>query len=239
MKNTKRTIRTLLILVIFAIFTSAVSVSAASASGINRKTAQITAGKTVQLSVKDKGKITWSSSRKAVATVTTKGKVTGKKAGTATITAKVGKKKYTCKVTVKKAASSKSSSLKNGTLKIDSNTTGMTAEEAKVYKTVVAMMSKYPEGRRWTNGDYYAWNGGIFRGGYGCAGLTFLFSDAAFGEKSQEALIMVTKLSADPTMVDAVAEHGSESFLKHNKDLLLSERGNDLARQIRKLEGLD
>lgn len=184
MKNTKRTIRTFLILVIFAIFTSAVSVSAASASGINRKTAQITAGKTVQLSVKDKGKVTWSTSRKAVATVTTKGKVTGKKAGTATITAKVGKKKYTCKVTVKKAASSKSSSLKNGTLKIDSNTTGMTAEEAKVYKTVVAMKSKYPEGRRWTNGDYYAWNGGIFRGGYGCAGLTFLFSDAAFGERT-------------------------------------------------------
>ena len=67
----------------------------------------------------------------------------------------------------------------------------------------------------------------------------FGFLDAAFGEKSQEALIMVTKLSADPTMVDAVAEHGSESFLKHNKDLLLSERGNDLARRIRKLEGLE
>ncbi|MBQ6391315.1 MAG: AAA family ATPase [Eggerthellaceae bacterium] len=67
----------------------------------------------------------------------------------------------------------------------------------------------------------------------------FGFLDAAFGEKSQEALIMVTKLSADPTMVDAVAEHGSGSFLKHNKDLLLSERGNDLARQIRTLEGID
>ena len=44
-------------------------------------------------------KVTWSTSNKGVATVNN-GVVTGKKAGTAVITAKVGKKKYTCKVTV-------------------------------------------------------------------------------------------------------------------------------------------
>lgn len=43
-----------------------------------------------------------SSSNKKVAIVTKKGKVKGKKAGKVTITAKVGKKKYKCKVTVKK-----------------------------------------------------------------------------------------------------------------------------------------
>ncbi|MDD6043366.1 MAG: Ig-like domain-containing protein [Eubacteriaceae bacterium] len=47
-------------------------------------------------------KVTWASSNKSVATVSTKGKVTAKKVGTATITAKVGTKKLTCKVTVKK-----------------------------------------------------------------------------------------------------------------------------------------
>lgn len=46
------------------------------------------------------GKVTWSTSNKSVATVSSKGVVTGKKKGTATITAKVGSKKYTSKVTV-------------------------------------------------------------------------------------------------------------------------------------------
>lgn len=42
----------------------------------------------------------WSSSNKSIVTVKN-GKITGRKKGTATITAKVAKKKYTCKVTVK------------------------------------------------------------------------------------------------------------------------------------------
>lgn len=49
-----------------------------------------------------KGKtIKWNSSKKAVAAVTSKGKVTAKKAGTAKITATVNKKSYSCTVTVK------------------------------------------------------------------------------------------------------------------------------------------
>ena len=46
-------------------------------------------------------KVTWSSSNPSVAAVSSNGMVTGKKAGTATITAKIGSKTYTCKVTVK------------------------------------------------------------------------------------------------------------------------------------------
>lgn len=46
-------------------------------------------------------KVKWSTSDKKIATVSKKGKVTAKKGGTATITAKVNGKKYTCKVTVK------------------------------------------------------------------------------------------------------------------------------------------
>ena len=45
-------------------------------------------------------KVKWSSNKKTIATVTRKGKVTAKKQGTAVITAKIGKKKYKCKVKV-------------------------------------------------------------------------------------------------------------------------------------------
>lgn len=48
-----------------------------------------------------KKKVTWTSSNKSKATVNSKGKVYAKKNGKVTITAKVGNKKYTCKVTVK------------------------------------------------------------------------------------------------------------------------------------------
>ena len=47
-----------------------------------------------------KKKVTWKSSRGAVATVTKKGKVTAKAPGTATISAKVGQTTKKCKVTV-------------------------------------------------------------------------------------------------------------------------------------------
>lgn len=45
--------------------------------------------------------VKWTSSSKSVATVSTKGKVTAVAKGSATITATVSSKKYTCKVTVK------------------------------------------------------------------------------------------------------------------------------------------
>ena len=50
--------------------------------------------------------IKWSSSNKDVATVNKKGKVTAKKAGTATITAKIGSTKYKCKISVVNNANS-------------------------------------------------------------------------------------------------------------------------------------
>ncbi len=55
----------------------------------------------VKLKLKNaKKKVTYSSSKKKVAKVTKKGKVTALKVGAATITAKSGKKKYKCRVTV-------------------------------------------------------------------------------------------------------------------------------------------
>lgn len=54
----------------------------------------------------------WSSSNKKVATVTQKGRVTGKARGTATITAKVGKTSYKCRVTVLRPISRKNIKIK-------------------------------------------------------------------------------------------------------------------------------
>lgn len=56
--------------------------------------------------------VKWSSSNKKVATVTQKGKVTGKARGTATITAKVGKTSYKCRVTVLRPISRKNIKIK-------------------------------------------------------------------------------------------------------------------------------
>lgn len=50
-----------------------------------------------------------------------------------------------------------------------------------VYNAMLALKPKYPDGMKWTNDNYYAWKGGIYQGGFGCAGFAFLLSDAAFG----------------------------------------------------------
>lgn len=72
-----------------------------AAAKINKSKATLYVGQTVNLKITGTGKkVTWSTSNKAVATVKA-GKVTAKKKGVATITAKVSGKKYTCKVTVK------------------------------------------------------------------------------------------------------------------------------------------
>lgn len=67
----------------------------------------------------------------------------------------------------------------------------------------------------------------------------FVFLDNAFGESSQESLIMVTKLSADPALVSVVANYGSAEYMKHNKSLLFRERGVDLLKQVEGLEGIE
>lgn len=66
-----------------------------------------TGTKNIQLKVSVKGansRVVWTSSNKSVATVDTKGKVTAKKAGTVTISAKANGVTAKCKVTVKVAS---------------------------------------------------------------------------------------------------------------------------------------
>ncbi len=95
-----------------------ITAEAASTVALSKKTVSlaVSGSTTIQLkNTSSKKKVTWSSSKKSVATVKASGtngykvKITGKKAGTATITAKYNGKKYTVKVTVKAPALSKKS----------------------------------------------------------------------------------------------------------------------------------
>lgn len=98
-------------LIITSLFVPAMAnkdVYAATKTGLSFKKATVNKGETVQLSLSiakadSKKTIKWSSSKKKVASVNKAGLVTGKKAGKAKITAKVGKKKYKCTITVKNA----------------------------------------------------------------------------------------------------------------------------------------
>lgn len=79
------------------------SVSAAKRRTLNVKNVTLTTGTSKQLKVSriKAGKVKWSSSRKSVVSVGRKGKVTAKRPGKATITAKFPGGKLKCRVTVK------------------------------------------------------------------------------------------------------------------------------------------
>lgn len=231
----KKLQKVLAMLLVVIVTAGLFAIQSEAAPKLNKTKATIYVGSSKVLKVKGaSGKVKWSSSKKSVATVNSKGKVTAKKAGKATITAKVNKKTYQCKVTVKNPyLNQKSLTLSKGKTyqlsitgtsakswtssdesvasvsskgKVTANKAGKAAiackgkngktykcqvtvvedsstglNEKQIYKDMIAMKSKYPEGMKWTNANYYAWKGGIYSGGYGCAGFAFAISDAAFG----------------------------------------------------------
>lgn len=105
-KNIKWIIGLAVILVVFSIpFVPATTMKQVKAATIkiNTKKKTLKIGKTYQLKITGtKKKVSWKSSNPAVASVSKTGKVKAKKAGKATITAKVNNKKFTCKITVSK-----------------------------------------------------------------------------------------------------------------------------------------
>lgn len=118
----------LLVTLMLLVFGQVAVTQAAGQVKLNKKKVTIYVGKTSTLKLAGTSKkVKWSSSAPKVASVSQKGKVTGKKAGTATITAKVGKKSYKCKVTVKSALSANKQEITiqdSGSVKITFKTTG-------------------------------------------------------------------------------------------------------------------
>lgn len=88
-----------------------------------------------------KKKVKWSSSKKKIATVTKKGVVKAKKKGTAKIVAKIGKKKYTCKVVVKAKKKAKVTSKPKAVAKV----TAKPKATAKVTANPGTLPSKNPQ----------------------------------------------------------------------------------------------
>ena len=104
MKKFKKASIILLMCMLLSMIAMPVSASAAK---LNKTSISLNVGKTCTLKATGtKEKIAWTSSNKSIATVSSKGLVKAKKKGTAVITAKYGKKKLTCKVTVKQPVKS-------------------------------------------------------------------------------------------------------------------------------------
>lgn len=105
MKQRKRA--GILLMLVCLIITLALPVTANAAVKINKTSVSVLRGKTYNLKITGtKKKTKWTSSNKKIATVSASGKIKGIKKGRCNIYAKVGKKKYTCKVTVKQPVTS-------------------------------------------------------------------------------------------------------------------------------------
>lgn len=109
----KKFLSILLVLsLVLAGFTAPVKGRAAQKASLNISVLDMAKGQKQQLKVTGaSGKVKWKSSKKSVAAVTNKGRVTAKKTGTANITATVSGQKLTCKVTVRNKVSLKGKNL--------------------------------------------------------------------------------------------------------------------------------
>lgn len=91
-------------LLLICIITSVTITSVLTQAGditLNKTNVILSPKQTFQLKITgSKKKIKWGTSKKKVVSVSNTGRITAKSTGSATITAKIGKKKYTCKVKV-------------------------------------------------------------------------------------------------------------------------------------------
>ena len=94
------------VLTVSSVLSFTTDANAAVKSKLSKTNLTLSVGQVKKLTLKNAtGKVTWKSSKKSVATVSSKGVVTAGKVGEATITAVNNKSKYTCKVTVKNKVS--------------------------------------------------------------------------------------------------------------------------------------
>ena len=134
----------ILLIAVTLISLPGITVNAAKVQ-LSAKQVMLKKGQSYTLKLKNAKKVKWSSSKKSVATVK-KGKITAKKTGKTTITAKSGKKCYKCTVTV--------TNDKNKTLVIYFSATGTTKTVAeKVAKAAGADIVRLVPQKSYTSAD--------------------------------------------------------------------------------------
>ena len=117
-------------------FNQVVEVDAAAMKlNYSKKDLQVKKSFTLKVKNAKKKKVKWSSSKKKIAKVSKKGKVTGLKAGKAIITAKIGKKKLKCTVTVMTKAQFNAAKAAKNTKPVTSNKNIATNNKATNNKT--------------------------------------------------------------------------------------------------------
>lgn len=113
MKKNKK--RNFLFLVLVLLICICIPVQAGAKVKLNKKSVSVLVSKSVTLKMQGtKKKVKWKSSNAKIAKVNSYGKVTGKKNGKVTIIATVGKKKYSCRVTVKTGLDKRTCTLTRG-----------------------------------------------------------------------------------------------------------------------------
>lgn len=124
-----RTITILTIMIMVLTLAAPVTIQAKAKPKLNKTAITLSVKNSYQLKVNGtKAKATWKTSNAKVAVVSKNGKVTAKKAGKAVVTAKINRKTYKCKVTVK----------------VVLNKTAITLNEKKVYQLKVNGTKKKP-----------------------------------------------------------------------------------------------
>lgn len=190
MKRLKKYLLGLTLVTCLAVLLPNSSQAAAKASiKLNKTKATIYVGKNIQLKASVTGKskkVTWRSSNKNVAVVTSKGKVTAKKVGKVRVTAKANGKSKSCLVTVKKRSKPSKQTVQNAYKNyFNRNFKGNSMYRDGCYKLydinkdgVSEMIVGYPAGMRsgcqlftYKNGKVVKMHSGEFGGGCGVYGM--------------------------------------------------------------------
>ena len=153
MKNLRKGLIIALLAVVTTVFAAGMTtanVEAATATPkLSKTSVSIKVGQKSTLSATVSGKkatkVTWKTSNKSIATVSTTGVVTAKKAGSAKITAKVNGKTVTCKVAVAKKATTTTNTT---SLPLDARA----KKNAATYKQFINDVVKYTNEYRVKNG---------------------------------------------------------------------------------------
>ena len=201
--------RALAVMMTVLMLVSTVSVGMTSAAAkkkvtkikLNKTSVTIYVGETYKLkatvspSNASNKKVTWSSSDKKIATVSSSGKVTAKKAGKVTITVKAkdgSGKKATCKVTVKKAT-------KVSSIKLNKTTLKLTVGDTATVKATVSPSKATNKEVSWTSNDKsvatVSSKGKITATGVGTAKITVKAKDGSGKKATVKVTVEAVKVT--------------------------------------------